>query len=97
MQPPAIGGECAVRLWLVDIGCGHDLASRSDVQGLRQLIRRSSNPITFKTANGLTKAEHEVDIKIDELGEVATPYVLPSTPNVLTVGRRVRKQGYSYI
>ena len=50
-----------VRLWFVDTGCGNDLVDRSEVQSLRRLIRRSNNPITFRTANGLIKAEHEVD------------------------------------
>ena len=34
--------------------------------------------------------------QIGELGEVAEPYVLDSSPDVLSIGRRCAQQGYAF-
>ena len=61
--------KSAVRLWLMDTGCGNDLVDRREIHALRRLIRRSNFPCTFKTANGLTKAEHEAVIVVPEIDD----------------------------
>ena len=67
--------RCAVKLWLVDTGCGNDLVDRAEVHALRKMFRLSAKPCNFKTANGTTRAEHEVDIRVDELEETVSPYI----------------------
>ena len=38
-----------------------------------------------------------MDFSIDQLNEVVTPYVLPSTPAVLSVGQRCLEKGYDFV
>ena len=51
----------------------------------------------FDTANGSVSADETVGLDIDELGERVFPYILPSTPALLSVGRRCMKMGYDFI
>ena len=38
-----------------------------------------------------------IELFIDELGETITPYVMASSPSLLSVGLRCQEQGYSFI
>ena len=49
------------------------------------------------TANGMTCVEQEVPLYISELDEQRVPFVLNSTPDVLTMGRRCMEDGYSFV
>ena len=46
--------------------------------------------MAFSTANGEARAIVTCPLRLKELGYATTPYVLDSTPPVLSVGRRVR-------
>ena len=53
-------------------------------------------PILLATANGLVDGDKVVSQQIGELLEVAEPYVLDSTPDVLSIGRRCVEDGYEF-
>ena len=85
---PAEHGEASVDLWLVDTGCGNDLISKTVVRGLRRFVRKAAKPITFITANGKTQATEIINLSVNEFNENIQPYILDSTPAVVSVGFR---------
>ena len=57
---------------------------------LRGSIMDSAEPITLHTANGLTDCTLCVSQQIVGLHETVEPYILDSTPDVLSIGAQVR-------
>lgn len=82
---------------LIDTGCGCDLISKSQVASARRWIRQAAKSRTFQTANGVTTADRVARVTIDEFGEEVFPYVLDSTPTVLSVGYRCMHLVYSFV
>ncbi len=85
------------RCWLLDTGCTRDLTTRASIP-LHQhgAIYRAPIPILLANANDLVNGDKAIQQQIGELGEVAEPYVLDSSPNVLSIGRRCVEDGYSF-
>ena len=96
-QAAAAKPEAKVDLWLVDTGCGHDLISESDVLKLKKWVKKAKFPITFITANGTTHADKVVELFVKEFGETIEPYLLKSSPAVVSVGFRCMNLGYTFI
>ena len=86
-----------VKMWLVDSGCGHDLISKREVADSQLDQEQCDNPMGFNTANGSTVAHNVAPLYIDELNCNISPYVLPSTPAVVSMGKRCGHEGYSFI
>ena len=85
-----------VKLWLVDSGCGHDLLSRKEVADA-ELDQSPCEPARFNTAGGPTTATTVAPLYIEELRGNIQPYVLSSTPAVVSMGRRCGHEGYSFV
>ena len=81
--------------WIADTGSAQDLISKDDLNGLRSYT--APHPINIITANGPSAADVQADIKVPSLGITSTPYVLPSTPLVLTVGYRCMEEGFDFV
>ena len=96
-QPAQAAGKASVELWLVDTGCGSDLIDKYEVRNLKRFVTRAAKPITFVTANGRTSANDVARLFVEEFGEQIQPYILDSTPAVVSVGLRCAKLGYSFI
>ena len=98
-KPPAMQAaavpDSQIHRWLIDTGCGYDLVGRREVAALKALFRKARIPITFQTASGTTPTTECLELHLEELGEVIEPYVLASTPAVLSVGKRCQEYGYS--
>ena len=86
----------SVAKWVIDTGCGVDLVDERDALEFKKFMVKSDSPQGFSTANGSTSAEYQVPLKLKELGERICPFVLKNTVNVLSLGRRCRKLGYSF-
>ena len=86
----------SVKYWLADTGCGYDLVARKHVAKFTDKIKQTDNPIMFNTANGMTDATNDILLRVEELDEDVEPYVLDSTPAVLSVGRRCVDFGYAF-
>ena len=91
--PKNINATCAAAIardghieWIADTGSAQDLISKDDLGGLRSY-----------TANGPSAADVQADVKVPSLGSTSTPYVLPSTPSVLTVGYRCMEEGFDFV
>ena len=44
---PAKTASAAVKLWLIDTGCGHDVVARWELRSLENLIREANIPLNF--------------------------------------------------
>ncbi len=80
------------RTWLMDSGASLDLISKSDIAPHADLVRKGEK-VMLDTANGEYLASKRIDLHLGVLGESISPYVLKSTPPVLSLGRRVVEQG----
>ena len=58
------------------------------------MIERAASARSLITANGTSQATEVAALQIDHFMENIQPYVLPATPNVLSIGRRCRHDGY---
>ena len=88
------GQELPEGMWLVDTGSGHDLITPDVADDYEEL---PVDRVTFHTAGGRVRTNRALTIRSSILQGEAQPYVLPSTPWVLSVGRRVMEMGYSFI
>ena len=59
--------------------------------------RRASQAISLITANVSTEASVVADVKMNQLLEPRTPYLLDECPAVLSVGIKCLDQGYSFV
>ena len=83
--------------WIMDSGSGLDLVSWEFVKDLPpEHWHKLMRPIMLDTAGGESKAESTVTSPIDQLGEEIDALVLPSTPYVLSLGRRCQEMGYGF-
>ena len=88
---------CFAQRWMLDSGCGKDLVSRDKVAGYEH-YKIGVNPITFTTANGPTTTRAAIPSMVHALdGDESAPYILESTPTVLSVGLRCGHRGFSFI
>ena len=86
-----------VRPWLLDTGCKYDLTMQeSSPESLPESIIDAPMPITLSTANDLVNGDKVIRQQIGAFNEVAEPYVLASTPDVLSIGRRCVENGYHF-
>ena len=63
---------------------------------LQDGITEANIPLTSSTANGLVSCEYVVRQQVGEFEEVAEPYLLDATPDVLSIGRRCVEDGYEF-
>ena len=93
---PAIMDMVLVRNWLMDTGCPMDLIDEGEAAPFAQFIERGGD-VRLATANGEIRANRRLELHIEELDEDVTPMVLPNTPSVLSIGRRVIEKGYDFV
>ena len=92
-QPPTAP---KVKWWLMDTGCGFDLVDHGVTAKLKRHVRPVDERLLLNTANGELEVRKQIDLKIPELGEQVTALVLPSTPSVLSIGKRCMREGYHF-
>ena len=83
-----------VQRWMVDSGCGNDLIDKHSAKSLPKI--QSPCPMVFHTANGSVSARTECPIYVKGIGRTISPYVLESTPDVLSLGRRCVDEGFTF-
>ena len=78
--------------FIADTGCGKDMVGSDTFS--RQFMNdnswRRSVPLHMQTANGPLTLDTEVDFRIRKFGQTASAIVGKDTPNLLSVGHRVR-------
>ena len=80
--------------WIIDTGSGHHLIA-SDKVGPESRVSKTAQPLVLATANGRVDADVEAEASVGRLQSSIRALVLDKTPNVLSMGRLVRDQGYS--
>ena len=70
--------------------------NRPNLGDLAKHIEKTATPQILDTANSRITASEEVAMGLHPLGEIITPLVLESTPDVLTVGRRCAEEGFGF-
>ena len=91
---PAAAGRLATSAslpscWIADTGCGHDLLCQRQIAKHDQECRtRVPAPPPFSGVGGCMTANIKLPIKSLALQSEVDPFVLPATPDVLSVGRR---------
>ena len=85
-----------VKWWLMDTGCSFDLVDNDVTAKLKRHIRPVDERLLLNTANGDLEVRQQIDLRIPELGEQVTALVLPSTPSVLSIGKRCMREGYHF-
>ena len=85
-----------VRHWLMDTGSAMDLIDERAAEPFAQHIDECEE-VRLATANGIIGSRQRLEIHIEELDEDVTPLVLRNTPCVLSIERRVVRDGYDFI
>ena len=81
----------------MDTGCGHDMISTKTVKNCENHLK-SVNQISFSTAGGRSKTDRVLPVRVEALeNTVADPCVMKSTPELLSIGLRCVKMGFSFI
>ena len=92
--PELVGKAVRVKSWLMDSGASEDLICRKSIRAANRAFVKACDPITLDTANGELVADNRIDLYAGVLGERIAPLVLDSTPDVMSLGRRVEDQGF---
>ena len=85
-----------IQKWIFDSGSGIDLVDSSSVAHLTHEWESLESPRTLHTAGGLVACNNKVSMFLNVLGEVITPSLVPSTPPVLSLGRRCIRDGLDF-
>lgn len=88
---------CLLDCWIADPDWGFDLlcgrwVSAPD-KGELSVISR---PPTFSGVGGSVAAEIKLRLKSPALNSALEPYVLPDTPDVISIGQRCVERGWSF-
>ncbi len=85
------------RRWLCDTGCPFDLiGSPGILPGSKDEIRQAKVAATLETANGKMECFTTMPMQIVALRDNIDPYVLESSPDVLSIGRRCVEEGFEF-
>ena len=88
--------DVLVRHWLMDTGSAMDLIDERATEPFAQHIEECEE-VRLATANGVIGSRQRLEIHVEELDEDVTPLVLRKTPCVLSIGRRVVRDGYDFV
>ena len=83
--------------WMIDSGCGYDIISQQEAQQYLPDAAIRGSPITFKTANGNISTRSQIAVQVDEFQQRAEPFVLPDSPPLLSLGRRCKRDGFTFV
>jgi RNA:NAD 2'-phosphotransferase (TPT1/KptA family) len=89
-------GENKSGKWIADTGSGIDIVGEQDIDddALDSLV--TGLKMRLSTAGGPMSSSKFVEVYVHKLKEVVKALLLPSTPAVLSVGKRVMEEGYSF-
>ena len=81
--------------WIADTGSAQDLVNDSELPD--DYGYYSNNPIRMITANGETSSSKQGRVFVPKLGKTIDPYLVRSSPPVISVGMRCVDDGYDFI
>ena len=81
--------------WIADTGSAQDLLTDRNLPD--RFGYYSDSPIRLITANGESSSSKQGKVEVPELKEIVKPYLVESSPAVLSVGTRCVDKGYDFI
>ena len=81
--------------WIADTGSAQDLLTDRNLPD--RFGYYSDSPIRLITANGESSSSKQGKVEVPELSEIVKPYLVESSPAVLSVGTRCVDKGYDFI
>ena len=81
--------------WIADTGSAQDLLTDRNLPD--RFGYYSDSPIRLITANGESSSSKQGKVEVPELSEIVKPYLVESSPAVLSVGTRCIDKGYDFI
>jgi len=88
---------CIASRWIIDSGSAFDIVDQGSLtQKERETVRRVADPTTLVTANGAIEADEVLPVRISDLGLKADALVLRDSPSVLSLGKRIMEEGFSF-
>ena len=81
--------------WIADTGSAQDLLTDRNLPD--RFGYYSDSPIRLITANGESSSTKQGKVEVPELKEIVKPYLVESSPAVLSVGTRRVDKGYDFI
>ena len=85
------------RQYIIDSGASLHMVARKSLSRKEQSsLRRTSEPLQLQTANGIVLAEWEVEVEIIPLKVKLWALVLDNTPSVLSLGRLIEDEKFSF-
>ena len=82
---------------LADTGASVDLANRKNMSDReRKSERKSEHSLSLQTAKGSTSANTQITRDLGKLGIKIQPHVLDDCPDVISVGRRCKREGFGF-
>ena len=94
--PESASGHALVSTWILDSGSCEHLVARHEVPGGADSLRTVANPCALMTANGTVVVKDESEFILQQTGEKVSLKVLESTPAVLSLGKLVTEQGWTF-
>ena len=85
-----------IERWIWDTGSGVDICGQEHIPADGKGVVQSTTEVIFHTANGTVEAGPMYPGKLLPLSEAIAPYILESTPPLLSVGKRCMKKGYGF-
>ena len=81
--------------WIAGRGSAQDLVSQGELPD--DFGYYSSNPVRMLTAHGESSSTKQGKVFVPRLGKTIDPYLVKSTPAVLSVGMRCIDDGYDFV
>ena len=81
--------------WIADTGSAQDLVNDSELPD--DYGYYSNHPIRMVTANGESSSSKQGRVFVPKLGKTIDPYLVRSSPSVISVGMRCVDAGYDFI
>eukprot|EP00435_Cladocopium_sp_Y103_P040649 s1620_g11.t1 len=81
--------------WIADTGSAQDLVNDRELSD--DYGYYSDNPIRMITANGESSSAKQGRVFVPKLGKTIDPYLVKSTPPVISIGMRCIDDGYDFV
>ena len=95
-KKPGFNTFTGIERWIMDTGSGVDICGKEYAPADGSGLIRPKTKTVFHTANGTVDAGPVYPGKLLPFSEAIAPYVLESTPPLLSVGKRCMKKGYGF-
>eukprot|EP00971_Amphidinium_carterae_P342557 6481900-Amphidinium_carterae.1 len=88
-------GVTRSRSWVIDSGAGCDLVGSDNISAdeSKNIVMSVAR---FSTANGETGTQKRVNCEVERINAIVNPHVLERCPAVMSLGRRVMQDGFSF-